>query len=532
MTEALQKKLEALPSEPGVYLMKNAAGQVIYVGKATNLSRRVRSYFEGRGDERMLLPFLEREVADIDFIVVRNEKAALLLEAELIKQHQPRFNVKLKGGERWVYLRLDPRPAYPRLEVTRTVKDDGARYFGPYVAARALRETLQLVNRYFQLRTCSDHDPREHKERPCLLCQIARFPEPSVYDIPPDVYQRHVKDAILFLEGKKPELIDSLRRRMEESAAALRFEEAARLRDKITAVERTLEPGPSPFGRGWPEGPGEERPEQLTAALQRLQERLRLRRFPYRIECFDVSHFHGEMIVASKVAMTGGQLDKDRYRRYKIKTVPVGDDYAAMHEVVARRLRRGLEEHDSPDLIVLDGGPLQLAAAQAAMEEFGISDLDVSALAKIREVGPREERVQLPERIYVPGQREAIVLPQDAPELLLLVRLRDEAHRFALTYQKKLLERERLRSELDCVPGIGPKRKQALLRRFESVERIRQASAKDLAETEGVGLEMAQRIYQCLRDRSSSAHEDTDKERNPAPHELPGDGYGTRSDHR
>jgi excinuclease ABC subunit C len=240
-TKRLKEKLKTLPVEPGVYLMRDKAGNIIYIGKAKNLRNRLMTYFSGQGDQRALMPFLTQEVADVETMVGRNEKEALILENKLIKQHKPRFNIKLKEGGTFVYLRLDLSETYPRLEVTRRVKKDGSRYFGPYPAARALRETLRIMNRYFKLRTCSDHDPARHK-RPCLLCQISTFPEPSVYDIPLEKYHRHVKDAVRFLQGKTPELLDSLRQRMEKASRDLNFEEAARLRDQIGAVKRTLEP--------------------------------------------------------------------------------------------------------------------------------------------------------------------------------------------------------------------------------------------------------------------------------------------------
>jgi excinuclease ABC subunit C len=618
MSENLKEKIESLPDEPGVYMMKDHAGGIVYVGKAKNLRKRVRAYFEGR-DERMLIPFLEQAVSDVETIIVENEKEALLLENELIKIHKPRFNIKLKEGGNFVYLRLHPGEAYPRLEVTRQVRKDGARYFGPYPAARALRETLRIMNRHFRLRTCTDHDPSQH-ERPCLLCQISDFPEPSVYDIPPEEYRRHVLDAIRFLEGKKPELLESLQNQMEEAASSLRFEEAARIRDRISAVERTLEPqkiktdgqtdqdaigvhrenhqfaayvlfirkgrvigGRSflfgsqtfperellasflnlyyteeelipdeillPFevegmsgleellserkgdrvrlavpkagtaealirmsARNARQAAGKPRTDEdeWTRLLERLQHDLNLSRVPRRIECFDVSHFHGEMIVASKVAMTDGRLDKDRYRRYRIRSVNVGDDYTAMFEVVTRRLRHGLKENDLPDLIVLDGGKPQLSAGVAAMQALGVKGVDIAALAKKRETGSKEEvPVKTPERFFIPGEKEPIILPQTSPELLLLVRLRDEAHRFAITYQKKLSRRERLRSELDAIPGIGEKRKRALLSRFGSIEGIAKADMKDLSETEGLGPSVARRIYVYFHpDRSPSGAED------------------------
>jgi excinuclease ABC subunit C len=237
----LKEKLKTFPDEPGVYLMRDTAGNIIYIGKAKNLRKRLMTYFSGAKDERALMPFLTQEIADVETAVSGNEKEALILENELIKRHKPRFNIKLKEGGTFVYLRLDLSKTYPRLEVTRRVKKDGARYFGPYPAARSLRETLRIMNRYFKLRICSDHDPARHK-RSCLLCQISTFPEPSVFDIPSEEYRRHVKDAVSFLQGKKPKLLNTLRQRMEKASGDLNFEEAAKLRNQIEAIKRTLEP--------------------------------------------------------------------------------------------------------------------------------------------------------------------------------------------------------------------------------------------------------------------------------------------------
>jgi excinuclease ABC subunit C len=566
------------------------------------------------------VPTLDRMLGDVETILVGNEKEALLLENELVRRYRPRFNLKLQDGKNFVHLRLDPRETHPRLEVTRRVHEDGARYFGPYPLAHALRETLRVVNRHFHLRTCSDHDPASHKGRACLLCQIARFPAPSVYDIPPEAYRRHVDDAILFLEGKQTELLDALQRRMDEAAAEMRFEEAARLRDQLEAIAQTLAPqkiiaaepldrdalglaragnrlaiyvlrvrrgrvtGGELFsfrGQAFPEAealasflnlyyaradaiPGEillpveveggqalgellsERkgsrvelrvPEQgaelelvqmsgdnarsglearpgegATDALARLERRLGLRRLPRRIECVDVSHFHGGALVGSLVAMTDGQLDKDRYRRYRITTVAVGDDYAALYEVASRRLKRGMAQGDLPDLLIVDGGKGQLASVQAAMRDLDVTGPEVAALAKRRAiVGGEpviEARRKTPERIFLPGRRDPIVLRQDSPELLLLARLRDEAHRFAIAYQRKVLRRERLRSELEEIPGVGPKLRQALLRKLGSVARLREAGFEELLAVNGVGPKLARRIHAFL-------HSDTKDARSP-----------------
>ena len=603
---------EALPAEPGVYLMKDRAGQVIYVGKAANLRRRVRSYFAAAHDDRAFMPFLEREVTSVEAVVVRNEKEALILENDLIKRHQPRFNVRLREGGQFVYLRLDSREPYPALQVVRGVADDGARYFGPYPAAHALRETLRAVNRHFGLRTCTDHDPRSH-DRPCLLCQLTRFPEPSVRDVPPSVYQRRVADAVLFLEGRQPALVHSLQREMDRASRELRFEDAARLRDRLAAIERTLQPelitgravaADQDAAGCWQEGsklaiyllhvrrgriiggrafrftpaglPAEETlasflalyytPDQLIpdevllpfpvggadalaqvlserrgapvrlvvpkrgrrmelvalsnrnaqqavlaaatapSRLRSLQHDLSLTRPPRWMECFDVSHLGGEGIVASKAAMVDGELSKDRYRRFRIRTVDAGDDYAAMHEVVLRRLRRGMESEGLPDLIVLDGGRAQLGAARAAAAELGVSDVDFAALAKERVIGqrgPDAQRRRVPERVFVPGRAEPIAIGPDQPELLLLVRLRDEAHRFAVTYQRRLRQRQRLRSGLDGIAGVGQQRRRALLRRFGSLAGVAAASTAELATAEGIGPAMAARIHAALHGGAS-----------------------------
>jgi excinuclease ABC subunit C len=249
--------------------------------------------------------------------------------------------------------------------------------------------------------------------------------------------------------------------------------------------------------------------ETMQTVLNRLRDRLGLSRIPRRMECFDVSHFQGGILVASKVAMTDGQPDKDRYRRYKITSIHVGNDFAALYEAVSRRLKGGLQENDLPDLLVIDGGKGQLASAQAAMKDLGIADMDIIALAKIRTRGeggpPYEPRPQIPERLFIPGRKEPVILPRNSQEMLLLAHLRDEAHRFAITYQRKLLRRERLRSELENIRGIGEKRRKALLRHFGSLEQVRAAPADELAQVEGIGPATAQRIYAFLHGREEES---------------------------
>jgi excinuclease ABC subunit C len=608
MNARLQEKLDALPTEPGVYLMKDRRGHVIYVGKAINLRNRVRSYFTRTGDTRVFVSMLDSLLGDIETVLVHNEKEALLLENELIKKHKPRFNVLLKDDKQFISLRLDKKQTYPRLEVVRKFERDGARYFGPYSSAGAIRETLRIINRYFRLRTCTDH-VLENRKRPCLLYQIGRCPAPCVYPVPPEEYRRSVDEVMLFLEGKATELVEGIKGRMRKAASELKFEEAARMRDQLLAIERSLERqkvattdfkdqdvfafhregdrilfyvlwvrqgrlnGGQAFPFGSQEFPDEELlpsfvnlyydqssfvPEEVLlpidlesleglesllserkgdkvrvlvpkrgekhdlvlmaaknaeqafterkrtkdetdAVLSRIQQKLNLRNFPRRMECFDISHFQGSSIVASQVAVTDGETDKSRYRRYKIKTLEKQDDFASMYEVLSRRLKRGLEENDLPDLLVIDGGKGQLASVHAAMKDLGVEKVDVVGLAKSRdqEVFDRDaESARSPERIFVLGRKDPIVLPQNSAEIFMLTRMRDEAHRFAITYQAKDLRKSRIRSTLEDIPGVGEVRRKALLRHFGSLKRVQEATIEELAEV--VGPSVAERVHSAL----------------------------------
>ncbi len=608
MDAKLEAKLESLPTEPGVYLMKDRRDEIIYVGKAINLRNRVRSYFTRTGDTRAFVSLLDKFLADIETVIVHNEKEALLLENELIKKHKPRFNVLLKDDKQYISLRLDKTQTYPRLEVVRRYEKDGARYFGPYSSASAIRETLRIINRYFHLRTCTDH-VLANRKRPCLLHQIGRCPAPCVYPVVPEDYKKSVDEVVLFLEGKASELVEGLRARMKQSSSEMRFEEAARIRDQLRAIERSLERqkvatsdfkdqdvfafhregdrllvyvlyvrqgrlnGGQAFPLGSQEFPDEELlpsfvnlyydqgnfvPEEILlpldieeregleallserkgekarvmvpkrgekrdlvdmaqrnaeqaaierrrtkdeteAVLRRLQERLSLKRLPRRMECFDISHFQGASIVASQVAATDGEIDKSRYRRYRIKTLEKQDDFASMHEVISRRLKRGRDEGDLPDLLVIDGGKGQLASALAAAKDVGVDTVDIISLAKSRdeEVHDRDaERAQSPERVFIPGRKDPIVLRQNSAELYLLARLRDEAHRFAITFQQKSMRRNNFTSVLDDIPGVGAVRKKALLKHFGSLKRVREASIEELVEV--LGPTVSERVHAAL----------------------------------
>ncbi len=622
MEARLEEKLALLPAVPGVYLMKDRAGNVLYVGKAVSLRSRVRSYFSKTATDRAFIPLLDQLVGDVDTVLVSNEKEALLLENELIKKHRPRFNIQLRDDKNFICLRLDVGHSYPRIEVVRRFKRDGARYFGPYSSASSIRETLRIINRYFQLRTCSDH-ALENRRRPCILHQINRCPAPCVYPIPEEAYRKSVEEVILFLEGKAGELVEALRARMKSAAANLKFEEAARVRDQLFAIERSLErqkiavtepidqdvfslyregdrlliyalyvrQGRITGGQGFPfagqEFPEEEllasfinlyydnenfvpkevllplepegveglaellserkgekvrvlvprrgekldlvqmsqrnaeqafldrkRSKQETSAiLEKLKDRLRLSRIPRRIECYDISHFQGATIVASQVAMNEGELDKARYRRFKIKSVATQDDFASMHEVISRRLARGVREKDLPDLMVIDGGKGQLASAQAALKDSGVSEVDLVALAKSRDLdgGQGDEPAsRSPERLFLVHRKEPVVLPQNSAELFLLTRIRDEAHRFAITFQQRLMRRRNFRSVLEDIPGVGEGRKKSLLRHFGSLKRIREAGIEELSEVEGLGFAVAERIHAFLHGDSGGTGEAED----------------------
>lgn len=622
MNEALRQKLEHLPTEPGVYLMKDRSGAVVYVGKAVNLRSRVRSYFT-RGDERAFVSLLDDLLGDLEVIVVTSEKEALLLESELIKKHKPRFNVMLRDDKSFICLQLDEEADWPRLEIVRAhglvgkgrkkggagrAAGGDARTFGPYSSATSIRETLRLINRHFGLRTCSDHQLAQcrKRNRPCMQHQIGRCPGPCIGAIATEEYARNVRDVALFLEGREAAVLERLRARMQDASERLAFEQAARLRDQVRAIERSLErqrmvsaeetdrdvvgfhreadrlvvyllfirKGRLTGGRDFPftgqEFPtyellssfvdlyygedtflpdelllpveledaeateawlsekrgrkvrvltprrgakaelvemaqknalqafreNEQSEEELSATLERLRSSLNLTRLPRRIECFDISLFQGASAVGSKVSFLDGAPDKAQYRRYRVKTVVGTDDFAMLYEVLGRRAAQG----ELPDLFVIDGGRGQLASAAAALKDHGVAGIDVVGLAKSRTLdgAPSEPVERSPERVFVLGRKDPVVLRQNSPELFLLTRLRDEAHRFAVTYHRLLRGKSALTSALDAVPGVGEGRRKALLRHFGSLKKLKEASPEQIAEVKGIGPALAEQIRRAL----------------------------------
>ncbi len=626
---------ERIPTAPGVYLMKDRAGAVIYVGKAKNLRARVRQYFRPGGDSRFFVAagLLGRVFADLETVVVGNEKEALLLENHLIKKHQPRFNVNLRDDKQYLVLRIDTRQRFPRVDVVRNIADDGARYFGPYHSATSCRQTLRLLNRHFRLRTCTDH-VLGSRTRPCLQYQIKRCPGPCVFPVDPAAYREQVDDVALFLSGKNDALVARLRARMAAKAAAEEFEAAAQLRDSIGAVERSLARqdvvqdsfvdqdvfglwrdadvvelvvlfvrGGKLMGRrsfrqrdqevadsevmadfvqqyydtgtlipdevvvavdfesrplvgDWLTGKRgrkvqviaprrgtrtrlvalanknaaasaasrRTRDQDVQAGLDKLQRRLSLKRFPRRIECYDIAHIQGAATVASMVVFSDGVADRARYRKFRVKTVD-NDDFAAMYEVLTRRFRRALDAGDDPDapwawpdLVVVDGGKGQLGTALAALADLGVEitaqkGFDVIALAKERTVAappadgapvaaervagtpaPPADSTVRPDRVYLRHAKDPIRLRPNTTELYLLSRIRDEAHRFANTYHRQRRSKATLRSSLDDIPGIGTKRRRQLLRHFGSLKRIRAATVEDLAAVDGMNHKAAEAV--------------------------------------
>ncbi|MEK7221968.1 MAG: excinuclease ABC subunit UvrC, partial [Nitrospirota bacterium] len=587
---SLSSKLDRLPEKPGVYLMKGKGGEILYIGKANVLADRVRSYFQKGADLTPKNRLLVASVTDIETMVTRSELEALILENNLIKRHRPRFNVILRDDKNYPYLRLPIKEAFPRFTIVRKVQNDGALYYGPYVPAGALRETLRVIRKVFPLATC-EIEIDGKAERPCIEYEIKRCMGPCVgYQTSKD-YHEIVRQARMFLEGRDTELLESYRARMEAASDVEDYEEAARIRDRIFKIERTLErqrvaqteivdqdvvglardgaaadiqmlfvrggllvgrkdfhwgqvadqpddelvrsvieqfynkevippkqvllplalPEADLISRWLSERKGEKvqvlAPERGTkhhlvqlaeenaaaglsqflrdeamerAAVEELQKLLHLKKAPTRIEGFDISNIQGNQGVASMVVWEAGGAKKGEYRKFRIKTVEGADDFASMREVVLRHYS-GVKEDQRPlpDLILIDGGIGQLGAAMDALRELGLARIDIVALAKAK--GEKEER------IFLPGRKNPVILKPSSPATHLLQRIRDESHRFAITYHRKLRSRALLASKLDEIAGVGPAKRRDLLRYFGSVEALAAASEADLQRVGGVG---------------------------------------------
>jgi excinuclease ABC subunit C len=627
----LAEKIDALPAEPGVYLFKNERGKVLYVGKAQNLRGRVRSYFAAGGDGRIQVPQLVERARDVEVLVLPTVKDALLLENELIKRHRPPFNVRLRDDKQYLVLRLDPREEWPRLTLVRRFASDGAWYFGPYTSSASMYESISNLRKVFPLRSCSEAVFRDHarRGRPCIEYEMKRCPAPCCGRVAPPEYAELVEGTALFLRGRSSELVDELRARMARAAAEERFEDAARLRDRIAAVERTVERqqvvserrvsrdvfglarrgaevevqalavrdgrlvgsashsfsavelddgalmssflgqyyggvasdlpaevlSPAPIedegaleallreraGRAVrvqapQRGPGRElvalattnaelalarrleARESVEAALEELRERLGLARLPRRIECYDVSTLQGSLAVASRVVFEDGRPRKADYRRYRIRQAAGGDDYDCLREVMRRRLDKW-EREPLPDLLLVDGGKGQLGVVSAALADRGLA-VDHAGIAKERDESGPSPRVRRSgglkaERVFLPSRKDAVSLPPDSRGLLLLQRVRDEAHRFAIEFQRALRTRANLTSVLEEIPGIGPGKRRALLRELGSLRAVREASVERLRAVAGLS-ERDARAIRAFLDGLAGEGSAVPKEASPA----------------
>jgi excinuclease ABC subunit C len=592
----LREVLSSIPTKPGVYLMRNADGEIIYIGKALNLKKRISSYLKPPGRSDGKTSVLIKKIADVETIITASEKEALILESNLIKQHRPRYNVDLKDDKRYPLLRLNTTHPYPKLSIVRKTKKDGALYFGPYASAGAVRQTLKIINKAFKLRKCSD---REFKirTRPCLNCQMQGCLAPCCRDIDKAHYDEMVKEVILFLKGRRSDLVRKIKKQMQAAAEQQEYEKAAGLRDKMFALEKTIEgqvavsadlkdrdviaTARTPelslvvqlFVRGGYllgsrnftftetmandaeivgsfirqhygsakfipleilipvvledahliEGelsglkgrkvhlrrPFRGQKAQLLKMAQnnaekdlvtlldarsksadiltRLQKRLKLPALPERIECFDNSNISGTLPVASMVVFSNGAPDRSSYRKYKLKNVNRPDDYAYMNEVLRRRYGKGHASEPLPDLLILDGGKGQLGVASAV-----IQDLQLAARFEMIGIAKKDEqRGEKQDKIYRPGRANPIQFGRDTDLLFFIQRIRDEAHRFAITYHRKRRNRQALASALDPIPGIGKKKKELLLKHFKSIDKIRDATLEALSGLPGINHRLA-----------------------------------------
>lgn len=601
--DTIAQKLLRVGPEPGVYLMKDAAGTIIYVGKARNLKKRLSAYQKDVGNMDLKTGILVKKIADFETIITRTEKEALILESNLIKRYRPRYNVILKDDKRYPSLRLDLNEDYPSFTIARKIGQDDAMYFGPFSSAQAVRETLKTINKTFKLRKCRAKDFKT-RTRPCLHCQMEGCLAPCCLDVDPQVYHEQVNEAVLFLKGRTHDLIQKTKKEMERAAAAKEYERAARLRDKMFSLEKTVEKHVAVitdfkdrdvfaiassdgfsmitlfvvrggFLRGTQHFdftdiissdedilgvfirqyydknrfvPKEilvsldledarliaeylatikgakvriqyprrgEKAALLKMAVQnadralrdliisrqaemdiltRLQRRLKLRALPERIECFDNSNIAGSEPVAGMVVFDQGKPLNSAYRKYRIKTVTEQDDYAYMSEVLKRRFGKANQSKPYPNLLMVDGGKGQLNIAVAVIKELHLlGEFEIIGIAK-----KDERKGENQDKIFKPGRANPMNFGRDGDLLLFLQRIRDEAHRFAISFHRNRRKKAALSSVLDTIPGIGKKRKAMLFQHFKSIRHIRAASLKELSALPGISRRLAEEIRRSL----------------------------------
>jgi len=480
--ETVQRKLQELPDAPGCYLMRDRQGRIIYVGKAVSLRKRVQSYFR-RATLRHADPKLRglvKSVADLEWIVVRNEAEALLTEGQLIKDYKPRYNVSFRDDKRFLLICADPAAPLPQFKLRRLRQNERERVFGPYASSAAARATLDFVEKRFGIRKCAPAEPDAQTYRHCINDVVRYCAAPCIGKTSRAAYRERFEEACAFLRGERPQLLQEVRERMREAAARLDFERAIALRDTLQMLQSAVRQ------RARVVAAPELKAEEGRAALAALRAALDLPRPPEVIEAFDISNISGTFAVGSLVCFEAGRPQRSRYRRFRIRTVGGSDDPAMIGEVIGRRFARLTREGGrQPDLILIDGGATQLRAARAALAKLNLA-LPSAGLAKRFE------------ELYVAPERPPLALPADSPALKLLQRVRDEAHRFALAYHRRLRAQRLRESALDEVPGIGAVRKQKLLAQFGSVARLRRATESEIAAVGGIGRELAAAIRAAL----------------------------------
>jgi excinuclease ABC subunit C len=525
--EIIRKKLQELPHKPGIYLMKDRFGTVIYVGKARDLRRRVSHYFQPARRLSWDLKFkaLTEAICDFDVHLARSEPEAILLEGKLIKEFQPRYNISFRDDKRFLLLKVNLNDPIPRFVLARFKQDDGARYFGPFAHSSAVRNTMSLIRRQFHLRGCRPLTPNERDYKHCLYGNLKFCTAPCIGNVSREQYLEQVKAACDFLSGQCEEMQEQLGAEMKRAALAQDYERAAQYRDALSDLRQTIRKNKK-FERVPYTLPLALDPRTDLAELGRV---LGLPAPPARIEGFDISNISGSFAVASLVSFKNGRPDRANYRKFKIKSVEGQDDFASMAEVVRRRYTRLLRESKSgssnspthspthspadlsegvnkrvsgkrvappiplPNLILIDGGKGQLGMACAELEKLGLGRIPVIGLAKEFE------------EIHRPGESEPLRLSHDSGALKLLQRVRDESHRLANTYNAQLRLRKISESVLDDFPGIGQQRKAALLKKFGSVHRLRLATVEQIAAVPGFGGKAAAELKTYLEARTASA---------------------------
>ena len=619
LNNRIKEKLRDLPEKSGVYLMKDIEGNVIYVGKAKVLKNRVKSYFNGAHEGKVAV--MVSRIEDVEWIITESENEAFALEVNLIKEYMPKYNIMLRDDKHYPYIKINVKSDYPKLTVVRRVKNDGSKYYGPYFSATSMRNTIEAVRKIFPIRSCNLNIAAvKGKMRPCLNYDIGRCIAPCKADVTKEEYNSLIEKMCNFLDGNDENLTNEMVQKMQHAAQRQDYEEAARYRDIIEDITKTLSfqqrvilnklesydiigtaskntkaiacimvlrggkiigsenipldvPMDSEEGEiiqyfiksyytnsntiplnilishdiedsdelegflsGLREGPvhirkpvkGEKkrlldmavenaasgidrsiehdkrRWDRTGGAVVALQKSLNLKKLPKRIEAYDISNIQGVDSVASMVVFVDGMPNKKSYRRFKIKTVEGANDFASMAEVIHRRFKRGLEEKEKgkykgenkfsyfPDLVVIDGGKGQLSAARKSMEDLEVDYLETIGLAK------REEEV------FFPNQSEPVIISKASPALHLLQRIRDEAHRFAITYHRSLRQKGTLLSELDGIEGIGPARRRALLTAFPTISAIKNATVDELREVEGMNIKSAQAIFEHYHKKTNS----------------------------